>query len=114
LVITFVDESDFLVDVLLLLDDDCDVGMFEDVSLLRLKLESLRSLRADEKPLELLVRFDNCVFGHSVDLSLLEKIFNFPNIDCLVGVCCCSRFPFDRSVVPFCDEYGELGILLPL
>jgi hypothetical protein len=84
--ITLAVSFDFF-DMLLLLDDECEVGMFED-SLFSERLESLRSLRADEKPLLELVRFDNCDLGHSlfVDLSFPENIFSLPSIDCFAGV----------------------------
>ena len=50
--------SDFF-ELLLVLEVEvvCDDGIFE--SLFKLMLESLRSLRADEKPLLELVRFDS-------------------------------------------------------
>lgn len=54
-------------------------------SLFKLKLESLRSLRADEIPLLELVRFDICAFDERSDFSLLNN-FNLSNIECLVGV----------------------------
>lgn len=100
--------SDFF-ERLFVLDVDvvCDDGMLE--SLFKLMLESLRSLRAEEKPLLELVRFDSCVFGISV-LSL-PKSFSLPSIDCLTGVCCCCcRFPFVSSD-PLFWVYGLVGIL---
>lgn len=54
-------------------------------SLFKLKLESLRSLRADENPLLELVRFDICAFDERSDFSLLNN-FNLSSIECLVGV----------------------------
>lgn len=80
-------------------------------SLFKLKLESLRSLRADEKPLLELVRFDICVFDERSDFSLLNN-FNLSNIECLVGV---AGAPF-ITILPlppmwFCTAYGLAGIL---
>lgn len=57
-------------------------GIFE--SLLRLKLESLR---AEEKPLLELVRFDKCVLLRS--LSLLNNL-SLSSIECLVVPFCCG------------------------
>lgn len=51
-------------------------------SLFKLKLESLR---ADEKPLLELVRFDDL----ERSLSLL-KSFNLSSIECFAGGCCCE------------------------
>lgn len=98
------DASHFFELFVLDVDVVCDDGMFE--SLLRLMLESLLSLLADEKPELELVRFDSCVFGISV-LSL-PKSFSLPSIDCFAGVCwfCCSTFPFVSSE----PLYGLAGI----
>lgn len=54
-------------------------------SLFKLKLESLRSLRADENPLLELVRFDICVLDDRSDFSPLNN-FNLSSMECFVGV----------------------------
>lgn len=77
----------------------------------RLKLLSLRSLRADEKPLLELVRFDICAFDERSDFSLLNN-FNLSSMDCLVGVDCpLTRPPFVIGGILLCTEYGLAGIL---
>lgn len=78
-------------------------------SLFKLRLESLRSLRAEENPLLELVRFDICAFDDRSDFSLLN-IFNLSSIECLVDV---TAVPF-ATILPLlfgCIVYGLVGIL---
>lgn len=78
----------------------------------RLRLESLRSLRADEKPLLELVRFETCDLLDELwllgVLSLL-KSFSLSSIECLVAAVVAVATIGPLAVLCGMDPFGRLG-----